>query len=495
MTVGLNKASVFAVVGEEEPGAYAVPTVGSEFLPLRPGNEVSYEPEELKSDELLNDIGASKSFIGKEKVSGKHDIYLKHSGIEGTAPQTGILFESIMGSVYADSAERFSLASSTDKLIKVTSGANFKQGQAVLIKSPAGSEIRNISSIVGNDLNLNFSTSAAIASSIGLGRAVVYMPEAQNHPTFSTTKYLGNGFAKEVSAGNTTTEASFKMEAGKFAEVSFSFEGTKYLFNPVYVEAGHAKMDFEDDTGVKVIEITAKTYKTPIELADAVESAMNAVSSIDYLVTFSNQTGLFKIKSVNGTLLNLPFSTGVSNGETFQLAIGFLSDQSGLLEYDSELEQDYTPPVTPVYDAGDSIIIKGSELFIGNQSDNICICAQSVAITISKTVEDVDCICEESGVLEKIPTAREASMEVTAVLKKHDVALLDSLLKNEGISAMFNAGPKTGGNWVPGKCFSAYLQKCTVSKYTTSGDSFIQVNMTLKGYVTTTEKDVYINFV
>jgi hypothetical protein len=86
-------------------------------------------------------------------------------------------------------------------------------------------------------------------------------------------------------------------------------------------------------------------------------------------------------------------------------------------------------------------------------------------------------------------------MEVTAVLKKHDVALLDALLKNSGISAMLNAGPKSGGNWIPGKCFNAYLQKCTVSKYTTSGDSFIQVNLTLKGYVTSTEKDVYINFV
>ena len=86
-------------------------------------------------------------------------------------------------------------------------------------------------------------------------------------------------------------------------------------------------------------------------------------------------------------------------------------------------------------------------------------------------------------------------MSVTAVLNKYDASLLDALLKNSGISAMLNAGPKTSGSWVPGKCFNAYLQNCTVSSYTTTGDSFIQAEITLKGFVTSTSKDVYINFV
>ena len=85
-------------------------------------------------------------------------------------------------------------------------------------------------------------------------------------------------------------------------------------------------------------------------------------------------------------------------------------------------------------------------------------------------------------------------MTVSAVLKKHDVSLLDALLKNTGISAMMNAGPKTGGNWVPGKCFNITLPNCTVSSYVTGGDSFISVELTLKGFVTSSTKDVAINF-
>ena len=86
-------------------------------------------------------------------------------------------------------------------------------------------------------------------------------------------------------------------------------------------------------------------------------------------------------------------------------------------------------------------------------------------------------------------------MEVAATLKKFDVALLDALLKADGLSAMLNCGIKSGGNWVPGKCFNVYLQKATVGKYTVTGENFLVANITLNGYVTATEKDVYLNFV
>jgi hypothetical protein len=87
MTVGLQRASSFAIKEEVTIGTYIAPASGTDFVALRPGNETSYEPEQLESDELLNDIGASKAFIGKEIVSGSHSSYLRHSGIEGQEPQ------------------------------------------------------------------------------------------------------------------------------------------------------------------------------------------------------------------------------------------------------------------------------------------------------------------------------------------------------------------------------------------------------------------------
>ena len=497
MAVGLQRASVFALVKETTTGTYVRPTLGSQFVPLRPGNEISYEPEQLESDEVLNDIGASKAAVGKELLSGSHSVYLKHSGVEGQETEVGVLYESVMGSKNIIAVEKTALASSTTTVIKVTSGADFVQGQALLIKKGNGYKIANVKSIVGNDLTLAFAIDSAPSAGTLLGKAVTYLPQASNHPTFSTTKYLGNGFAVEASAGNTVTEASITMDANGFAEVEFSFEGTKYLYNPIEILASDRFLDFTDNTGTYAAAISAGVYKTPVEVADALAAAMNAVSNRGFTVVFSSSTGKFTINAGTATLLSLLFNTGANAANTIGDKIGFsvAANKTGSLNYVSDNEQSYAASVTPSYDTADNIIVKGAELFIGNQSDNICFCAQSVSLSVTKTVEDVDCICEESGILEKVPTARTATMEVSAVLKKHDVALLDALLKNSGIAAMMNCGPKTGGNWVPGKCFNAYLQNCTVASYTTSGDSFIQVNISLKGYVTTTGKDVYLNFV
>lgn len=493
---GSVKASVFSVKAESTSGEYEAPASGSDFVPLRPKSDLKYEPEQLESDELLNDIGASKSAVGKSVVTGSHSAYLKHSGVEGQEPEVGIFYESLFGTKYIVGTEKTALALSTTTVIKVTSGGDFRQGQALLVKKASGYKIVNVASISGNDLTVNFALDSAPPATTLLGKAVEYIPASSGHPTFSTTKYLGNGHAIETSAGNTTTEATFKLDANGYAEVEFAFTGTKYYFNPIEITASSKYIDVTDDSGTFAVQLTEGFYSNPVELADAIAAALNASSTEDYTCTFSSTDGKFTIASATTATLSLLWNSGANTANSAKTKLGFNNtDDTGALTYSSDNAQTYTAPFTPTYDDDNKIVVKDAEMFIGSQTDNVCFCAQTVSLKISKTVEDVDCICEESGILEKVPTARLAEMEIVAVLKKHDVALLDALIKNNGISAMMNCGPKSGGNWIPGKCFNSYLQKCTVSKYTTQGESVIQVSIGLKGYVTSTEKDVFINFI
>ena len=496
---GLQRASIFAIKKEATEGAYLAPASGTDFVPLRPGNSLNYEPEILENDELLNDIGAAKGLIGKESVSGSHSAYLKHSGVEGQEPEIGVMYESVFGAKFVASTEYDTAAASTVSVVKmpVTEGANFQAGQALMIKDAAnGYSIRNINSITGDDLSLNFNLSAAPAAGVNTGKAVLYKPAAQGHPTFSTTKYLGNGHAIEVSAGNTATEVSVTADANGFGEVEFSYQGTKYYFNPITITASTKFLDFTDDTGTFAVSVAEGIYKTPIALADALFTAMSNASVETYSVSYSNSTGKFTIASSTSAVLDLEWNTGANAANTIGTKLGFLvaADDTGAVTYASDNAINLAAPYTPSFDTVDSIVIKGAELFVGNQSDNVCICAQSVSITVSKEVEDEDCICEETGVASKIPTSRSAEMQVTATLNKYDASLLDALLKNSGLQAMLNAGPKSGGNWIPGKCFNAYMQNATVSAYTTTGDNFIQAEFSLKGFVTSTGKDMFFNF-
>lgn len=498
MAVALSRASVFAIKEEVTAGTYLPPSGATSFVPLRPGNETNYEPEKLSNEELLNDIGNAKDFTGKEKVSGSHNAYLRHSGVEGQEPQLGILYESLMGTKTVYATEYPTVASSTTSLLKVNTGigANFAVGQAVLIKKPAGYEIRNIASISGDDLTLNFKTTDAPLTGINLGKCVLYSPASTGHKTFSTTKYIGDGYAVEASAGNTVTEISFKMDANGFGDTSFSYEGTNYYFNPITITSSTKYLDVTDDTGTFAVAITEGVYKTPVELADTIAAALDASSTETYTVAYSSITGKFTIAS-GSTVLSLLWNTGTNTANSIATKIGFttVANSTAAVTYTSANAQTYTKPYTPTYDSSDAIIIKGAQLFIGGINDNVEICAQTVSLKISKTVEDVDCITSTTGVSEKIATKRATELSVEALLTKYDVSLLDALLNNDGISAMMNAGPKSGGNWVAGKCFNLYMQKATVASYKTVGDSFVQVSIVLKGYVTTTEKDIYFSFI
>jgi hypothetical protein len=497
MAVGLVRATVMAIKEEAIVGDFTPPTVGADFVPLRPGSTLSFEAEKLDSDELLNDIGAAKSFIGKESTKGEYSAYLRHSGVEGQEPQIGVLYESIMGAKVVNATEYPTLASSTTLLLKVTDGTDFYVGQTLLIKdSSNGFSIRNIAEIDGNDLILNFALDAAPAASVNLGRAINYLPAAQGHPSFSILKFIGNGHAIEATAGNTATELTITADANGFGESSFSFEGTKYFFDPILVDATSKFLDFTDDSGTHSVSLVEKIYRTPVEFADALQSAMTAVSPEPLTVVYSSVDGKFTIASGTSPL-SLLWDSGTNAGNSVGGIMGFNtgSDDTGALTYTSDDALVFDNGTTPIYDAGDAIIIKGAQLFVGSQADNLCVCAQSVSLKVSKTVEDVDCICEETGVLEKIATARTVEMEVTSVLNKYDASILSALLKNGGLSAMLNAGPKTGGNWVAGSCFNAYLENCTVSAYSTTGDSFVQATFTLKGFVTTSGKDLFLGFV
>jgi hypothetical protein len=494
---GLQRASIFAIKKEVTEGTYVAPATGVDFIPLRPGNSLNFEPELLESDELLNDIGASKGSIGKEAVSGSHSAYLKHSGVEGQEPEAGVLYESLFGSKTVNATE-YNTVSATANSVTVDTGegVNFYIGQALLIKNGAGYSIRNVASIVGDVLGLNFEITS-IPTVADLGKAITYLPVAQGHPSFSTTKYLGNGHAIEVSAGNQTSEMSVTADANGFGEVEFSFAGTKYFYNPIEITATSKFLDYTDDNGTSVVSVAEKIYKTPIELASALEQALNIDSLETFTVVYSNTTGKFTIASSTSAVVSLLWNTGANTANSIGLKLGFLvaSDDTGLTSYVSDNALVLASAITPAFDSAENIIIKGAELFIGNQSDNVCICAQSVSITVSKELEDEDCICEETGVASKIPTGRAIEMSVTATLNKYDAALLNALLQNQGVSAMFNAGPKTGGNYVAGKCFNFYMQTATVGAYTTTGDSFIQAEFTLNGYVTASTKDGYLNFV
>jgi hypothetical protein len=498
--VGIARNSVFALVPEVTEGTPVAPSSADQFVPLRSGFTMEYAVETLENEELLADIGAAKPNKGKESVNGEHTAYLKASGTPGTAPELDIMYQSVLGGKSVASTEYNTVSSSTTAIVKVDTGegSTFEQGEALLVKNGAGYEIRNISSIATNDLSVNFLLNNAPGTGVDLGRAVLYKP-GSTFPSFTAWLYNGNGHAVEMASGDQLTELSLEFNVNEYASASFSYQGIKYHFNPIEITASTDTIDWEDDGGVEQATIAAKIYRTPQELATALQDAMNAQTAETITVSYSNVTGKFTI-AASGALFELPWNTGAGTAQSIGTKLGFsvAADDTGALSYISDNAQSYAAPYTPSYDAVDPIVVKDAELMIGTQDQNICVCARTVTVTIAKEVTDADCICEETGTKEKVATSRAVTLEAEFFLNKYDVQMVDQLINNTTISAMLNVGPKSGGNWIPGKCVNVYLKNAAITSFSRTGDEFILGSVTITGFVSSDSaagRDLYLNFI
>lgn len=502
----LVRSSVFGIRQESASGTLIKPNAATQFIPLRSGFNIEANIEEITSDELVNDIGASKSLSGKESPAGSHNAYLKHSEVEGQAPEFGLLIESALGSKTVNGTEYTvttgSVAGDADTRASLEMASdnedNFEVGQAVLIKDGSnGYSIRNVYNVdsAGDQLDLNFNLASAPASGVGLGKAVFYKPASSGHPSFSSWLHIANGGATQAVAGCRTSSMEIVANAGEQAEINFSYEGAKFYFNPIVIGSGNKYIDF-DDGAEQNATVAEKTYKNPIELAQAIEAAMDAESTDTITCSYSSITGKYTIAS-DGASFSLLWNTGTNTANTIGTDLGFLvaADDTAALTYSSDAAIDLSAEYTPTYDDATNLVVKNAELMLGGFADNFCREVSSLSFSISTPTEEVPSICSESGVKEKLIVSREATATATLVLPKYEAELFKKFVNNESVPVMLNFGTKSGSNWVPGKCVNIYMANASVTSFTVSGESYATLDLGFKGYITTERKDIYINFI
>jgi hypothetical protein len=497
MSLGNARASLLAIKKEATKGQLVEIDNGTQFIPLRPGFTLERSVDELANEELRSGIGEVRSVQGKETVSGEIQAYLKHSGVEGQAPETAILWESALGQKRENPVQYATVAGSTPKVVNVADGANHYVGQALMFKDAVnGFSIRNVDSIDTNALTLNFPLPTAPAAAVNLGRAVTFIPLPDGFPSFSAWHYVGNGHAKVVNSGNEALDVTVELSANEFAGASFSFEGQNYRLNPIIVGPSNKFIDFEDDQGVSVVQIAERVYNNPAELADALQTAFAGATTETVTVNYGNETGKFTISTSTSALLELLWDSGANSANSIGATLGFdvSADSDGATSYESDNAQDLAASITPIYDSSDPLVAKDVEFYIGDDENMMCRCATSATISISKASEDVDCICEETGTKGKIATQRTVEVTAEIILDKHDVSLFKALKDSSQLKLMLNIGEKLGGNYNPGTCFNFFLPNAGVTAFSTAGDNFVVANVTVKGFVDGNDQ-CYVNFV
>ena len=513
MTVYISKSQIIGVIKEDTEGTLKDLTAGTQFIEMREGASITGAVETIDSDVLkAGSKAGSKSFVVKEAPTGSLPYYLKHSGVEGQAPNYSVLMESVIGlmgsyateySVTAGSAAgtattRASLEMATDH------EDNFDVGQAVLIKDGVnGYSIRNVQAIdsVGNQLNLNFNLQAAPASGVALGKCVAFRPYPIN-PTYSVHHWqsLVASAYKQAMAGCRSTSMNITFPAAGYAEVAFEIGGIKFYYDHIRIGATNKYLDITDDASTLAVVLTEGVYNSPHALAREIAAKCTAASlaateNNTITCTYSNSTGKFTLTS-SGATFSLLWNTGTNAANSVGTTIGFAvaADDSAALTYTSDNAISFDTALTPAYDSSDNLVVRNNELMIGSFSDNICVPASTASFNISAPKTDVLSICAANGTLESVNLSREVTFSATVKLDKYDAKFFDYLNQNTTLSIMFNAGTKTAGNWDAGKCFNIYLPNCSVTAAPIADQDGYQVfNLEAKAFADTLE-DVYFNF-
>lgn len=499
-----TRNSVLAIMVESTEGTPVVPSASTDFTALQDDADMSAAFETLENAELKSSLGSAKPIQGVENPTFSFSHYLRHSGVEGQAPDYNELLKGVFGNEEVNATEYDTIAASTEAVIKVDAGegATFSKGEALLIKdSTNGYRVRNVESISTDDLTLGFElpSGAAPATGVNLGKAVFYSPADSGHQSLSIWHYLGNGGAIQMMAGAKVTELSISATAGELVNASYSLEGLEYFYNPIDITSSDIYLDFTDDGGTHAAVITAKTYKDPHQLAEAIQNAMNTVQTAEtHSVTYSNTDGKFTIATSTSTVLSLLWNTGANTANTVGDKLGFsvAADDTGATTYEGDSAISYAAPATPSFDSSDPLVAKNSEVLLGDADDVACFNATSITVTLSDTRRPIESICATTGRSGSIINERTATVEVTALLEQYEADKFRKFRENETTRFAVNFGQKDGsGNWVAGKVANVYLPTCVISAFDLADDDgLVSLSMTLTAFVNDSgEGEIFLN--
>lgn len=499
-TLQSNK-SVYAILSESVEGTPVTPSAATDFIPVHEGATLAPSFDELENLEKTGNIGMAKTVLGLENPTASFDLYIKGSGVEGQEPHWGLLAQALLGSKTVNAVEYDLVGGSTTTVLPVDAGEGlaFYRGQALLVKDATnGYSVRNVLSVSTDNLNLAQALANAPALGTNLGKAVTYLPTDTGHPTITYWEYLANGGNIQMMSGARPTELSLTADAAQNIIGSFTMEGIKYYFNPITVTTG-IWVDFDDGGGEENVSVAAKTYTTPQELADAIATAMNAATTDNITVTYSNTTGKFTIAS-DGVTLSLLWKTGVHGADNTDTHIGTLigfsdaADDTGALTYTSDNAQVWSAAFTPDFDDTDPAVAKNNQVMFGTQNEIVCFESATIGITITNTKADILSVCAESGKSGTLFTERSNEITLTGYMTQHDASVFERFRNNTELKFTYNFGVKSGGNWLPGNVINFFFPKVKISSFeATDTDGVITFDLTIQPFVEDGLGEVYIN--
>ena len=488
MTTINNEKSLFAIVKQAKADTLDEATAANATA-IQSGFSLEPSFNELESEELSGSIGASKGELGSEAPTASVSHYIRGSGEEGKEVDFSLMLEGALGDKVAPPAagdEAMTAAGSDVDTVKVAADKeHLQRGACILVKDGAnGFSVRNILSKAGTDLTLAQKLKNAPGAGVKLGRPTLYKP-GDNHPFFSLHLFRGNGGLREAIKQAYLTEMSIEGAAGEYLNGSFSFAGSEYFFNPVFVGASLA-FDYDGDT----VTLKEGVYKDPHQFAAMVQSELKAAGNgKSETCVYDDATGKYKLTFDADS--DIDFTSGGAHA-----VLGMTAEDKGnaVQELVSDTAINLKASGELAYDSEGPQVLKDVELLIGGKDDIVCVNAASFTCSLTNTKVDSQDMCSPSGIGDSRISERVIETEVAGTLNQYDASKFKRFRDGESTLFTLNAGKKVGNNWVAGRGVNLCSLNTKISSHTIDdADGLAQISITLKSYVQGGLGEFYIN--
>ena len=294
----INEGVIFVEI-EDVEGVYKAEQSGSSAIEsLEDGFDLKESRELLTRNNRTGTVETVASILGAKSVTATIPVELKASGIEGQAPESGKLWQALLGGKRSATESTSKAAGHTNVRIEIEDGdiAKYKVGDILRMKESefAGEDHVSPVTIVDETGGAAFiellvpRDAGVFTNSVKIGAFTTYFHKS-NAPSLSITNYIGKKI-RQTAIGTKVTSAELgNFSTGQLADVSFSFEGL--TFGDREVDGPLFDAVFDSDNGVTPPPIlNSKIFQSGVEVL------ANSLS-----ITLTNTLGFIKnTGSVNG---------------------------------------------------------------------------------------------------------------------------------------------------------------------------------------------------
>lgn len=265
--------SIWAAVYESTEGTFAGPASATDgYIQARmDGTSLDGSQEVKERNIFTGSLTAANPRIGMAGVAGSLSCEAKGSGTEGTAPDYGILLESLLPEVVTIAANNTTKSSgNTGSVLAIEDAdiADYSVNDIIVVKESGGHHPAVITAVVttGGAATITISpakASGSFSNSVVISKAVTYKPADSGHKSYSVSNYVANA-ARQSGLGCRTTGVKLSnFTTGELPSFDFSFEGMTFT-TTASTAASHTPTF---DSSLPSVVLNSRIYKDGTSIA------------------------------------------------------------------------------------------------------------------------------------------------------------------------------------------------------------------------------------